>query len=68
MNNFLHFIYLFGVAGVVMAGTFAICRSQQACLGSSLREALALGGCLILSATVNCFLIAPGYEYFMAAS
>ncbi len=59
-------LYLTIMAGIVVIGTHAICRSPCGCIERPLLEALVWGGCLVISGSVNYFLIAHGPDFMIA--
>lgn len=68
MKSTIQILYLAVMTGVVTAGTYVSCRSQQICHDSSLREAVMWGGCLVLSATIDYLIIVPGGNYLIATA
>jgi len=67
MSSIFQVVYLIALVGAVVTGTYAMCRSQQVCFDSSLREALVWGGCFVLSAGADYFMVVPGADYLIAA-
>jgi hypothetical protein len=68
MSFIFQISYLTVLAGAVVTGAYAMCRSQQVCLDSSLREALVWGGCFVLSAGVDYLMLVPRADYLIAAT
>ena len=68
MNALFQVLYLAILAGIVVAGTYAMCRGQKISFDQSLREALMCGGCLVLSAGVDYFMIVPSADYYIAVT
>lgn len=48
MSYLFQLLYLSILTGIVLAATYATCRSQKMCINSSLREALAWGDVWLL--------------------
>jgi hypothetical protein len=68
MSTIFQLLYLIMLAGIVMAGAYAMCRSQQVRSDRALREALVWGGCFVISAGVDYLMIVPGGDYLVAAT